>query len=198
MDNNSSAFPVNPVLSSPLNISSKDKFVLILNLPKVIRERYSNDPELSIETIQISIFGSVVPDITSPPIDVRWGGQSTKFSSYSRPEYPPLTVNFIVDNNFNNYYLLWLWLSILNDPRNSYYGGTDKSPLSNETEYQTTFSVIGLDEYNESTIVFTFHNAFLTSLASINYSYKDSETLECAATFHFGQLSVRKSKKLAF
>jgi hypothetical protein len=192
------SLPTNPELSSPLNISSKDKFILVLNLPQIIKEKFPKNDNFIVDTLQISIFGTVVPAVSIPPIDMRYGGQSIKYSSYSRPEYAPLNINFVVDNDYKNYFLLWTWLSILNEPETSLYDGTDKPPKSMETEYQTTFSILALNEYNESSLEFKFHNAFLTGLGSINYSYKDGALLESTAEFQFGRMTLHKLKKSPF
>jgi hypothetical protein len=192
------SLPTNPESSSPLNISSKDKFILVLNLPPIIKEKFPKNENYIVDTLQISIFGTVVPSVSIPAIDARYGGQSIKYSSYSRPEYAPLNINFVVDNDYKNYFLLWTWLSILNEPESSLYNGTNVPAKSVETEYQTTFSVLALDEYNEKCLEFKFHNAFLTNLGAITYSYKDGTLLESAAEFQFSRMTLHKLKKSSF
>ena len=188
----------NPQLQSPLNRASKDKFVMVLNLPPVLRNRAKTDPLLDIESLQLSVYGTIVPDITVLETDVRFGGQNLHISSYARPTYPPLVINFVVDNNYQNYYVLWKWLEIVNDPTLSLYTGSN--PITPEfqleagksMEYQTDLSVLALNEYNESIIEFFYKKSFITTLGAINYSYRDGEILECSAQFHFSQLDVRR------
>lgn len=190
----------NPTVQSPLNRASKDKFILVLELPSFLRNQSKKDPSLDIEKMQISIYGSIVPDITVPAVEVRYGGQSANFSSHSRPNYPPLLVNFVVDNKYDNYYILWKWLAMLNDPKTSLYDGTPINQVTKQnsiqtgsnTEYQTTLSILGLDEYNQTQIEFVYSNAFITSLGGINYSYRDGEILESTVQFQYGQLNIRK------
>lgn len=188
-----------PTQQSVLNRTGKDKFILVLNLPPILRKRLTNDELLNIDPLQISIFGTVVPPAQVPANEVRFGGQSYNVSSYSRPNYPPLPVNFIIDNKFRNYWVLWKWLQILNDPENSLYTGTDpkletwKDRLDSGivTEYQTNFSVIGLNEYNQYTVEFIFKNAFIINLGGINYDYNDTELIKSSAEFQFSQLDVK-------
>lgn len=187
-----------PTQQSVLNRTGKDKFILVLNLPPILRKRFINDELLNINPLQISIFGTVVPPVQIPANEVRFGGQSYNVSSYSRPNYSPLPVNFIVDNKFRNYWVLWKWLQLLNDPESSYYTGTDpkletwrdRIESGIVTEYQTNFSVIGLNEYNQQTIEFVFKNAFITNLGGINYDYNDTELIKSSAEFQFSQLDV--------
>ena len=188
-----------PTQQSVLNRTGKDKFLLVLNLPPILRKRLTNDELLNIDPLQISIFGTVVPPAQVPANEVRFGGQSYNVSSYSRPNYPPLPVNFIIDNKFRNYWVLWKWLQILNDPESSFYTGTDpkletwRDRLESGivTEYQTNFSVISLNEYNQYTVEFIFKNAFITNLGGINYDYNDTELIKSSAEFQFSQLDVK-------
>ena len=197
-----------PTQQSVLNRSGKDKFLLVLNLPKILYKQSVLDSTIDINPLQMSIHGAVVPPIEVPPIEVRFSGQSYNVSSYTRPNYPPLTINFIIDNKFRNYWLLWKWLSILNDPKTSNYAGTptksvipstnyettqDKIEAGILTEYQSNFSVIGLNEYNQNAIEFIYYNSFITNLGGINYSYRDTEILESTAEFQYSKIDVRLS-----
>lgn len=187
-----------PTQQSVLNRVSKDRFLLVLNLPQILKKQSRENELINIDPLQISIYGTVVPTIQVPSNEARFGGQSYNVSSYARPNYGPLTVNFIVDNKFQNYWVLWKWLTILNDPKESLYTGTDpkletwKDRLQTGilTEYQTNFSVIGLNEYNQKTIEFNYYNGFITSLGSISYDYTDPEIIKTTAEFQFSQLDV--------
>lgn len=192
----------NPTIQSSLNRASKDKFIMILNLPYILRKRSSNDEYLDIDPLQLNVHGTIVPQISVPAVELRYGGQAINVSSHSRPNYSPLAVNFVVDNEYRNYYVLWKWLEVLNTPQESLYGGTPFEQMTSqefinsgaETEYQTTVSILGLNEYNEKTIEFVYKHCFITSLGSINYSYKDGEFIEIAAEFQFNQLDIIKFK----
>ena len=187
----------NPQFQSPLNRASKDKFYMVLNLPYILRERSKGDPLLDIETLQISIFGTVVPAISIPPVELKYFGQSINVSSHNRPNYPPLNIAY------HNYYVLWKWLDLLNDPSKSIYNGTPldqltKEQISNsgvENEYQTTISIVALDEYNQPSIEFTYSHCFITNLGAINYSYRENEFIETTAEFQFNQLNITNFKK---
>jgi len=186
----------NPQLQSPLNRSSKDKFIMVLELPHVLRKNF--DPLVSITPLQISIHGTVVPDISVPEIDVRYAGQNLHLSTYARPSYPPLSISFIVDNDYKNYYMLWKWLDSMNLAVNDYYGGTptinnrDRLLIGDQFEYQTTFSVLALNEYNEPSLQFKYSKAFISKLGGISYSYKDGTLIEASEDFHFSQMEILK------
>jgi hypothetical protein len=188
-----------PTQQSVLNRTGKDKFLLILDLPYILRKQSNIDTLIDIKPLQISVYGTVVPTIQVPPVEVRYGGQSYNVTSFSRPNYAPLNVNFVIDNSFKNYWLLWKWLTVMNDPRTSSYGGTktnnqtltERIEKGSLAEYQTNITVVGLNEYNQKTIEFIYYNAFITSLGGINYNYRDSEILETSAEFQFSQFDVK-------
>lgn len=183
---------------SVLNRSGKDKFILVLNLPLVLKKQSLENKLINIDPLQMSVYGSIVPSIQVPPVEVRFGGQSVNVTSYTRPNYPPLTVSFMVDNSFKNYWILWKWLSILNDPKLSYYTGTptnletnsDKHEKGNLKEYQTNLSIFSLNEYNQRSIEFKYYNAFITNLGGITYNYRDPELVETTAEFQFSQFEA--------
>jgi hypothetical protein len=186
-----------PTQQSVLNRSSKDKFLLVLNLPLLLRKKATTNKNISIDPLQISVYGTIVPTIQVPPNEVRFSGQSYNVSSHTRPNYEPLTVNFVVDNDFKNYWNLWYWLNCLNDARKSTYKASPKtSPLDvieqgNLLDYQTNLSILSYNEYNETNAEFIYYNSFITSLGSINYSYRDPEIIETTATFQFSQLFMK-------
>jgi len=188
-----------PTQQSVLNRTGKDKFILVLNLPQVLKQQSITDDLINIDPLQISIFGTIVPPSVVPANEVRFSGQSYNVSSYTRPNYPPLTVNFIIDNKFRNYWILWKWLSILNDPTQSKYTGNDRKLQTLRdrlqtgilTEYQTNFSVLGLNEYNQQTVEFIYYNGFITNLGGINYDYTDPDIIKSTAEFQFSQLDVK-------
>lgn len=186
----------NPSLQSSLNRSSKDKFYMVLDLPYALKERAKVDPNINIDPLQISVHGTVVPDIAVPEVDVRFLGQNLHLSTYARPNYPPITVNYVVDSQYKNYYVLWQWLDVMNMAIKDIYGGTtDADPLmvGDQFEYQTTIKIIAVDEYNEPVIEFIYSKAFLSTLGGLAYSYREGSSLvESTATFHFSQLDVKK------
>jgi hypothetical protein len=190
---------INPQLQSHLNISSKDKFVMLLDLPPVLKKDPTFDD--TIEPLQISLFGAVVPDISVPESDVKFQGQNFHLSTYARPNYPPLVVNFVVDNSYRNYYVLWRWLNIMNLALEDYYGGSPKPfdsvynlMLGSNFEYQANFSIIACNEYNSPVLQFKYSKAFISRLGGIQYSYRDGAVLEASADFHFSQLDVERIK----
>lgn len=108
-----------------LNKSRKDKFILVLTLPQILKDNNvkilgpRTEEFVQLDALQYSIYGSPVPEMSIPPQELSVYGQPYKVTSQTRASYTPIAVNFTVDNRFNNYWILWKWLEILNAPRDS-------------------------------------------------------------------------------
>jgi hypothetical protein len=188
---------LNPSEQSVLNRPSTDKFILILNLPHIIKGEVQDKDRLKIDPLQISVYGSVVPQIEIPAIPVPHGGQTYNITSITRPNYTPLEVNFVVDSEFSNYWVLWKWLAALNHPRESGYigaQGNDRKELAKkigQAEYETTVTLLGLNEYNKAVIEFTYFNSFITNLGGINYNYRENQIVESSFRLQYSQFDVK-------
>jgi hypothetical protein len=188
------------VQQSILNKNRKDKFLLVLNLPKILKEINKIDPNdreskyINFDSLQYSVYGAVVPNVTIADVDAAFGGQVAKFTSYNRPAYNPITVSFTIDNGFNNWWVLWSWLNLINDSKTGKYNSNDiaQTDLVRVTNsYQTNVTIFGLDEYNNKKIQFDYTDAFITGLGEINYNYRDSEQIESSFTFAFNQFTPK-------
>jgi hypothetical protein len=179
---------------------------MVLDLPKAMKSLYDNvlDEKFKIDPLQFSIFGSPVPSITVPDINVPFGGQVYKLSSNSRPAYNPLNIRFLVDNGYKNYWTLWKWMNLFNDSKESSSKITTvlHTPINDNpayihnpiTNYTSQFTIYSLDEFNNKIIEFTYTNAFPTNLSEINFSNQDPSEVICNVTFAFNQLHVNLIK----
>jgi hypothetical protein len=183
-----------------LNRSRNDKFLFVMDLPKNLKKTSDlvMQDSYSANKIQFTTFGSPVPNIKIPEKAIPFGGQVYNTSSFSRPAYEALSLKFLIDNGYQNYWILWKWLNLFNDNQNSTSDVAAaavvtqkelilKNPMS---DYMATFSVFGLDEFNNKVIEFKYENAFITSLSPIDFSFQSGSEIICTATFIFSRLSV--------
>jgi hypothetical protein len=137
-------------------------------------------------------------------IKVPFGGQVYNASSISRPAYDSLTLKFLIDNGYQNYWILWKWLNLFNNSEDSSTTLTepvimevDDMRLTNPmSDFTTTFSLFGLDEFNNKIIEFKYTQAFITSLSPIEYSFQTANEIICTATFVFNQLNISLLKDI--
>ena len=198
------------VNQSQLNKSRLDKFLLVLNLPtslKKISDSYLGSRKntgIIEDSLQFSVYGAIVPQVQVPEISQGYAGQFYKVSSNNRPAYENVTVNFTIDNEFNNYWLLYKWLDLLNDDNLSQFNGKDvittpnipasqrnKNKSLTPTElYQTDITLYAKDEFDKNKVKFTYTKAFPVSLGIIDYNYRQTGEIETTFEFAFSQLLV--------
>ena len=186
---------------SVLNKSRKDKFLFVLTLPDAMKDiAYStpgsrDDERVLPNTLQFSVFGAVLPSIRVDTGTIRYSGQAVKFSAHSRPAYDNIKISFTVDNRFNNYWVIWKWLDIMNDDRDSIFLNSDPTLLKDGSgesmfkKYQGTATLYTLDEYNEKTTRFDYTGVVPVSLGDIDYNYRDAGEIETTFEFSFSKLT---------
>lgn len=183
---------------SILNKSRKDKFLLVLNIPNALKTINTSVVDsrksfyLDLDSLQYSVYGDIVPDVAINPVSLNFGGQPLKVTSYQREPYSNITVNFAVDNGYNNWWVLWKWLDYINNSRMSVSNkdGLEVKGVDKMHDYQTLITVYGLDEYNNQKIKFDYHKAFITNLQGFKFNYQDAGQLESTFTFAFSQLGA--------
>ena len=125
------------VKQSILNKARVDKFILVLNTPTCLQDKASKTTrtthhksakKVMPDSMQFSVFGTVVPEVTVPAAEQHYAGQSLNISSHNRPTYGEVSVNFTIDNEYNNYWYIWRWLDVLNDSKESHYDVHDNNP----------------------------------------------------------------------
>jgi hypothetical protein len=172
---------------SHTNVARKDSFLLVLDLPCTLKPLLLKENRFchggSLDRLQFSVWGWVVPEVSVPSQEKPYGGQVFKHSSNARNAYEAININFTVDNRYDNYYILWKWLNLMND--------TETSSSHSMNDYMTTISVFALDERKEPVAEWVYHNAFITSLGGLNPSMRDTGELESTFTFDFSQLEMK-------
>jgi len=182
----------NQYTQSVLNKSRVDKFRLVFQLPNALKKINKHDERNNAtviqDSLQLSIYGTVVPAITVPALEIRYAGSTLYNSTHSKNSYPPVTVNFTIDNQYNNYWTIYKWINLLHD---EYTGVFDSSGLIQDErfkDYQTDLTIYGLDEYNNERIKFNYTKAFPTELGGINFTYREDGEIESSFTFVYSQL----------
>jgi hypothetical protein len=203
------------IQQSQLNKSRLDKFLCVINLPEGLRGINDNNigstanNKINENSLQFSVYGAVVPDVTVPDVILPYAGQSFKLSSNTRPPYANVTVSFTVDSKFNNYWVIYKWLDLLNDDKESVFDAQDiaeTTKVSSESRtsdkernrsstppelYQSLITIYGMDEFDKPIVQFDYTKAFPVSLGGINYNYRESGEIEIDFEFAFSQFLVK-------
>jgi len=189
---------ISTIRQSVLNKAKKDKFLLVFTLPRALREVNTRenmervDAKVIQDSLQFSIYGTIVPTVAVQTVETTYSGQVFKFSGHHRPQYNNITVNFVIDNQFNNYWVIYKWINLVNHNKEAFFY-KEQMPLNSEpfSEYATNFTVYGLDEYNNRKIQFDYIGVIPVSLGSINYNYQDPTQIDSTFEFSFSQLTSK-------
>lgn len=188
----------NIIRQSVLNKAKKDKFLLVFTLPPALLKSNARenpdrlDEKIVHDSLQFSIYGTVVPTVTVNTVETPYSGQVFKFTGYHRPQYNNVMVNFVIDNQFNNYWVIYKWINLMNHNKEAFFY-KDQQPLVNApfSDYATNFTVFGLDEYDNRKIQFDYIGVVPVSLGSINYNYQDPTQADSTFEFSFSQLTSK-------
>lgn len=182
------------IKQSYLNKSRKDKFLLVFDLPPILKQiarKYTrNNKRVIPDSVQFSIFSTTIPGITVKGVPARFAGDTLYLSTHSKDPYPPVNVKFAIDSGYNNYWVIDRWINLLHDQKTGRYNENNLPIDGNFADYQTTLTVYGLDEYDKKVIKFNYTKAFPTSLDEIVYEQNSTGDMEivCGFTFLFSQL----------
>lgn len=180
-------------LQSQLNKAKLDKYILVFDLPPVFKKldttslSQRGNEIVNKSAVQFSVYGNVIPDISVPAHTAGYAGQTFKVSSHTRPAYPAVTVNYTIDNRYNNYWVMYKWLDILNDSRDSFFDAKYRGTKITPPEYQTTFTLYAKDEFDKNVMKFTFTKVFPTLVSGINFSDRTADDIESTFTFEYSQ-----------
>jgi len=185
------------IQQSILNKSRKDKFAFVLTMPEAMKEiTYTStdnrdDDHVIPDTLQFSVYGALLPEVRVDSGNIRYGGQTMKFSAHSRPEYSNIRVMFTVDNRFNNYWVIWKWLDIMNDDDQGVFMKSKNLTTKDSIfkQYQGTATMYALDEYNKKVARFDYLGVLPVSLGEIDYNYRSAEEIETTFEFSFSKLT---------
>lgn len=186
----------NTLHQSVLNKSRSDKFLLVFDVPPILKhiskplneERSSRT--IIPDSVQFSIFGTVVPDVVVPGVENRYAGNTLWVSSHSKNSYPPVSVKFTIDNMYNNYWTIYKWLNLLHDQKEGRYNADGLEVDRSFSDYQTDLTIYGLDEYDNKRIMFKYTKAFPISINAIEYNYQNSEEIISGFVFVYSQMHV--------
>lgn len=181
------------IFQSAFNKQRKDKFIMVFDLPKILKLQQSalerSNNKVIPDAVQCSIYGTIIPSLNIPSTNVPYGGQVPKVTTYNRPAFENMTVNFTIDNMFNNYWNIYRWLNSFNEGKTGLYN----SPIASKgfmPDYQTNITIYGKDEYNKNVIKFDFLHCFPVSLGGVNYSDRDAGEMESSFQYAYHQFKA--------
>ena len=161
-----------------LNKSSGANYELIfpvLPITKGIRDT---------EILTLNIHGTVIPAISLGTEEGNWQGGVVP-RAVSSLTYEPWYVNFTVDSNWCNWWMLYKWITLIDDG-NTHYG----MPT---TDYFADATLNIYDNSNNRVMGIKIVNIYPTNLNEVTMSQRDGqENLDCGVNFNYTRIEVER------
>lgn len=142
-----------------------------------------SDPSIhATDILKLNIYSISLPTVSLNPNEFYWQGKHIEAHA-GGITFDPITINFLVDNNFDNWKVLFNWLTFVADNK--------ERPSREFDEYVTDGSIIIFDNFSKINTTVTFKNMWISSLGEVTFSIRDGESLvECSATFYYDRYSI--------
>lgn len=158
---------------------------IIQNLNKAIGASYElifpiipiTDKPRDMDVFTLNIHGTVIPSMTLGTAEPGW--QNASFPIGIAPTtFEPWFVNFTVDSDYCNWYILYKWLLYINNPI------TGLATSFKDYSVDAILNLINND--NESVMNLKIQGIYPTLLNEVSLSYRDGETnLDCGVNFNY-------------
>ena len=166
-------------ITTEVNKASPDSFELIF--PMIPRGESSDDLTTNEELI-LNIHSTVIPGISLDPTEESWQGSRTQTAT-GKMNYDQWSFQFMVDEQFNNWKLLFQWMKYINNSKTRY--------ARNENLYKIDSSLRILDNFKEEIMRLRFISVWPVSLGEVSMSFRDAEiSLECSATLIYDRIEL--------
>jgi len=130
----------------------------------------------------LNIFSAVVPSLTLTSEEKMW--QNAKVKGVQSPmEFDQWLVNFVVDDYFQNWKILFDWMSYINNNR-------DKM-MEQERNFKVDASLILLNNFKVKILNITFVGIWPTTLGEVSMNQREGDiALESMVNFNYDYFKV--------
>jgi len=157
----------------------------IQNLNKAVSSNYElifpilpiTEKPKDMDIFSLNIHGTIIPSMTVGTVEPSW--QNASFPMAIAPvTFEPWSVDFTVDSDFCNWFILYQWLLFINNPF------TGKATSLEEYSVRASLNFINNDK--QSVMSIDIYNIYPTSLNEVSLSHRDGEiNLDCNVNFNY-------------
>ena len=156
--------------------AQSDKFVLSMPMLPTSSNLTDN------VSLTLHMFETIIPGISFTVNNRDWQGYITK-DVYSALEFEDLTASYVVDEDYDNWKLLYNWMTFINNNNN--IAGNSKE------NYSIDASLIMYDNFIKPIMKLNFVGLFPSSLDAITLSHRDGEEIltgTCTFTYDYYEI----------
>jgi len=170
---------------STTNAANSDKYNLIISNMPIPSTRTT---KLDFEVFHSYVKSIILPDYSVEVQDSSYGNVIQKnVVQKSNADLGQMTVEFVVDEDFENYKAFFDWITLLRDG----CPAAGKTSLIDSDIFQIRVNV--LDNENRKTNTLIFRKCILISLSSLTVAFGSSDELVFSTTFVFDTFDIEKS-----
>ena len=158
---------------------------VIQNLNKAVSSNYELifpiipvvDKPKDMDIFTLNIHGTVIPSMTCGTVEPSW--QNASFPMSIAPTtFEPWFVNFTVDSNFCNWFILYKWMLFINNP----ITGLSKS----FKDYSVDAILKFINNEDQEVMNIKITGIYPTLLNEVTLSHRDGEiNLDCGVNFNY-------------
>ena len=140
------------------------------------------------EVLTLNIHGTVIPSMTLTNTEMHWMGGKYDFA-IPPIVFEPWYTNFTVDSNFKNWFILYEWMTTINNNKDHY----DRKP----DDYWINASLIVTNNFEQHVMTLKIENLFPTMLGEITLSSREGEqNLESSVNFMYTRYECEMVSKV--
>lgn len=125
-------------------------------------------------SLTLNIHSVVLPGMQLEELERRWQGYRSKDSGAIT--FDPLTTTFIVDGSFENWQLIYQWITYISD-------GYEK-PMEEHGEFSVDSTLMVTNNFSSPVLAVQFVSMWPQALGEVSLSYREGEVqIECTVTF---------------
>lgn len=145
------------------NLATGTKWYMYFPLHTILEDVRSEDAALN-------LYNFTLPEISSVELTFPINGIEYPIPGHTRSEDKTITFNYLLSSNWYQYFLLYEWFNLIAQE----CGGVG-TPVSSPNEYLLDVTVMVISEYKNPLFQITYHNAWIKSLASVDFNYQDED-----------------------
>jgi hypothetical protein len=134
------------------------------------------------EILSLNIHSTVLPSMSLSSVELEWMG--AKYEMAIAPMiFEPWFIQFIVDSDYKNWYLLHQWMTLIGNNKDHY----DKAPR----DYWVDGSLTIVDNFNQKVMDIDIIDRYPTMLGECSLSHREGETnMESSVNFNYVRYEV--------
>jgi hypothetical protein len=157
-------------INTNLNKSTPSNFELVLS-------KFPTEVDITPnKELTLNIYGTVIPSVNISTLYAYWQGAKT--TQDGEVQFTDWIVNYTVDSNFDNWQILYKWLTYVKNNKDK----MGEDPL----KYAISASMVVTDNFRRRVLTVNFGNVWLMDLGEVSFSHRDYDVnLESTITLMY-------------